>query len=266
MDDRDVLTPEGGPRVPLVVHVPHGGTRIPPQVRRDIVLDDEALEAELLAVTDWHTARLFGPPAVAAGGVALVNRVSRLVADPERLPDAREPMAALGLGAVPVRTVDGRPLRPARDAAQRVRALDGWFLPWLDTMERLVGESLERAGRCLVLDAHSYPSRPFPHEDRTRHRPGVCLGHAAPHTPHDLLPTLERIAADHGATVARNTPFAGSYVPLSRYGTDRRVTSVMVELNRADHLDETTGEPGPGFAATRALVADLVHAAAAWIA
>jgi len=266
MDDADLLEPEGGPTVPLVVHVPHGGTRIPPAVRRGLLLDDEALEAEVVAMTDWHTPRLFAPPAVAAGGVVLVNRASRLVVDPERLPDAREPMTALGMGAVYTRTSTGRPLRAERDAAERVRLLDGWFLPWLLTMERLVGEALDRWGRCLVLDAHSFPSAPLPYEDATLARPGLCLGHEPYHAPRGLLPELERLAAAHGVDVAHNAPFAGSYVPLRRYRTDKRVTSVMVELNRGGHLDEATGEPGPGFPATRALVADLVAAAAAWAA
>lgn len=266
MTDADVLQPEGGPTVPLVVHVPHGGTRIPAGVRRGLLLDDEALEAELLAMTDWHTPRLFGPPTVAAGGVALVNRASRLVVDPERLPDAREPMTAVGMGAIYTRTSGGAPLRAERDAAERVRLLDGWFLPWLDAMERLVGEALDRHGRCLILDAHSFPAAPLPYEDATLVRPGLCLGHEAAHAPAGLLPELERAAAAHGVSVAHNTPFAGSYVPLSRYGTDRRVTSVMLELNRGTHLDEATGDPGPGFPATRALVADLVRSAAAHIA
>jgi N-formylglutamate deformylase len=37
--------------------------------------------------------------------------------------------------------------------------------------------------------------------------------------------------------VGTDSPFAGTYVPLSRYGTDARVASLMLEIRR-DVLDE----------------------------
>lgn len=259
----EVLAPDGGPTVPLVAHVPHSGVRIPADVRRFLLVDDERLEAELLALTDWHTGQLYGPPTVAAGGVALVNRLSRLVVDPERLPDAREPLTPFGLGAVYTRTSDGVALRPERDAAVRVALLDRYLQPWADTADRLVTDALDRHGRCLVLDGHSFPSRPLPYEDPALARPDVCLGFADPHTPRALVDELTDACRARGLTVAHNQPFAGAYVPLARFGLDPRVTAVMVELNRAGHLDETTAERGPGFAATADLVRDLVGLAAA---
>src|SRR5262245_48044609 len=107
----EVLPPRPGTERPWVLHLPHGGTWIPSRVRRDILLDDAALRHQLLLLTDWGTDRLFDwlPD---AGAHALVNRWSRLVVDPERFADdAREPMAAVGQGAVYLRTTDGAPLR-----------------------------------------------------------------------------------------------------------------------------------------------------------
>lgn len=261
--DLELLVPRGGPTRPLVAHVPHGGTRLPLEVRRHLLVDDEALEAELVAMTDWHTAELFAPAVVAAGGVALVNRASRLVVDPERLPDAREPMAAHGMGAVYTRTSGGTPLRDERDAAARVALLDGWFEPWATAIGRAVDAAVDAHGRCLVLDAHSYPSRPLPYEDPRRRRPEVCLGHEAPHTPRALVDAMAAACRERGLDVAENTPFAGSYVPLDRYGLRGPVRSVMVELRRDRYCDEATGERSRGFAAARDLVAELVGLAAA---
>jgi len=258
----DVLEPDGGATVALVAHVPHGGTRVPADVRGGLLLDDERLDDELVALTDWHTPQLFAPPVIAAGGVAVVNRTSRLVVDPERLPDAREPMARLGLGAVYTRTVDGTPLRHERDAATRVALLDTYFLPWIDAVDRLVMACVAGHGHALVLDGHSFPSRPFPFEDPGRARPDVCLGFERPHDHPDLIEAMTEHCRSRGLSVAHNEPYAGSYVPLPRYGSDRRVRSTMVELNRAGHLDETTGERGRGFTATAALVGELVDLAA----
>jgi len=258
----DVLEPEGGATVALVAHVPHGGTRVPADVRGGLLVDDERVEDELLALTDWHTAQLFAPPTLAAGGVAVVNRTSRLVVDPERLPDAREPMARFGLGAVYTRTLDGAALRNERDAATRVALLDAYFLPWTDAVDRLVMAQVARHGHALIMDGHSFPSKPFPFEDPMRARPDVCLGFEHPHDHPELIEAMTERCRARGLSVARNEPFAGSYVPLPRYGADRRVRSMMVELNRAGHLDEVTGERSGGFAATVALVNELTQLAA----
>lgn len=255
----DVL---GGGRVPLVVHVPHGGVRIPEEVRRGLVVDDERLEAELLLLTDWHTGQLFGPAAVAVGGVAIVNRLSRLVVDHERLPESREPLARVGLGAVYTRTADGTALRARHDTGVRVGLLDRYFAPWAAAVEGLVAAALGGHGRCLILDGHSFPSQPLPYEQPGLARPDVCIGFAEPHTPHDVVAELTAACEAHGFTVAHNEPFAGSYVPLARFGVDTRVTSVMIEVNRARYLDEATGDRTVGFAATAALVAELTEVAA----
>ena len=72
------------------------------------MLDDPALEVELVRMTDWHTDRLFGWTAD-IGATRFVNGRSRLVVDPERFEDdALESMAQVGQGAVYTRTTDGR--------------------------------------------------------------------------------------------------------------------------------------------------------------
>lgn len=48
-------TVAGDPASPWILHVPHSSTTIPGPVREQILLDDDALEAELTAMTDAHT-------------------------------------------------------------------------------------------------------------------------------------------------------------------------------------------------------------------
>ncbi len=64
-----------------------------------LVLTDEDLNTELLAMTDHFTDELFSS-ILKVGGTLFVNQSSRLVMDPERFPDdLNEPMSTLGMGA-----------------------------------------------------------------------------------------------------------------------------------------------------------------------
>jgi N-formylglutamate amidohydrolase len=242
----EVLPPLRDAR-PLVGHVPHASTRVPPEERPGILLDDADLAAELLHLTDAHTDRLYAWIRE-LGGTLVVNRASRLVVDPERFPDdAAEKMAAVGQGAVYTRTVDGRPLRTG-DSATRRRLLAQWYEPYHAALEGSVEAALLAFGRCLLIDGHSFSSVPLPSEaDQDPDRPDVCIGTDPFHTPPDLVGALAACLAAEGFRVAIDRPFAGSLVPFRWYGTDRRVTSVMLEVRRGTYMDEATGERLPGF-------------------
>src|SRR5215471_4691378 len=79
---------------------------IPLEERVQLAPDDRTLPVELLRMTDAFTDDLFGPTPFEAARI--VFRVSRLVCDVERFPDDADEQ---GMGAVYVKTADGRPLR-----------------------------------------------------------------------------------------------------------------------------------------------------------
>ena len=60
---------------------------------------------------------------------------------------------------------------------------------------------------------------------------------------------------------AVDAPFAGALVPLSAYQKDRRVLSVMIEVNRRLYMDENTGLKRPDFGQIRAVVGRFIVAA-----
>jgi N-formylglutamate deformylase len=251
------------PTNPFLVHIPHGATAIPERWRSQLVLDDAALERELLAMTDRHTEALFAPATLDLGGVAFVNRLSRLVMDPERFEDdSREPMSEKGMGCVYVSTSDGRALRPVDyPPAERQAVIRELFRPYTSALEAQVGEMLERFGRCLIVDGHSFPARALPYEDAALDRPDLCLGYDEEHASESLISALRQIANAAGWSVGRNTPFAGSYVPARYWKADPRVSSLMLEVNRGRYMDRETGERSGTFAETRALVGGLLRTA-----
>ena len=234
-------------RVPVVAHVPHSATRIPPGVRAEITLPDDELADELLRLTDWHTAELFA--GLADRGVTLfVNELSRFVFDPERfLDEAAEPMAARGQGVVYWRGTRGQQLR-RRDADLEARRVAELYGPYHAALDALIDEMLSERGECLVLDCHSFPSVPLPSEiDQSTDRPDICIGTDPLHTPTGLASALESAFAAEGLSVKRDSPFAGTFVPSGFYGHDARVHSVMIEVRRGLYMNEATSERLPGF-------------------
>lgn len=259
----DVLPPRG-PARPIVGNVPHAATLIPPAERARLLPDDAVLAVDLLRMTDAHTDRLYDWIRD-LGGTLLVNRVSRLVVDPERFPDDdEEPMAASGQGAVYTRTSWGAPLRAA-DPVERARLMDRWYEPYHAALADLVEAALTTFGRCLILDGHSFATVPLPAEpDQDPDRPDVGIGTDPFHTPRRLVEALEGALAAEGFRVAVDRPFAGALVPLRWYGSDARVASVLLEVRRGAYLDERTGQPLESFGTTvgrlRAAVAGAVEA------
>ena len=248
---------------PLLVHIPHSATAVPDPWRSDILLDKASLERELLAMTDRYTDELFAPAALANGGAAFINNLSRLVFDPERFEDdSQEVMSAKGMGAVYMNTSQLRPLRGREfSEAQRESILRDLFRPYAAALEGDVAHQLKRFDRCLLIDAHSFPSQPLPYEDSALSRPDLCIGYDPYHASESLIAALEEIVRDAGWNVGRNTPFAGSYVPLAYYGKDPHVVSVMIEINRKRYMDEATGQRSAGFDEAREMAAQLVEAA-----
>ncbi|MGW5615995.1 N-formylglutamate amidohydrolase [Streptomyces sp. NPDC003877] len=242
---------------PVILHVPHSARALPDDVRAGIALDDEALARELDHITDAHTARLAEAAAARAAVPPwrFVNRLSRLVVDPERFPDEREEMRSVGMGAVYTRTTHGAPLRPAdTDPGPLV---ERYFRPYARAMTTAVADRLAATGRAVIIDVHSYPSRRLPYELHGEGpRPPVCLGTDAFHTSAALLEAAREAFGETGL----DSPFSGTYVPLEFHGSQPRVQALMVEIRRDTYMTEPGGPAGPGLERLAGALAGLVDA------
>ncbi|WP_323791270.1 N-formylglutamate amidohydrolase [Nocardioides sp.] len=244
----------GDPASSVLLHVPHSSRVIPSGVREGIVLSDEEIEEELTAITDADTDEV-GLRAAEAASLrpwVFVNRLSRLVVDPERFPDEREEMNAVGMGAVYECTTQLAPLRsPAPE--ERDLLIATYFEPYAAALATLVRQRLEHVGRVTVLDIHSYPKVALPYE---RHgdgpRPAVCLGTDSFHTSAPLVRAASAAFEPVVGTddVGLDSPFGGCYVPLDQHGVNRDVAGLMLELRR----DLVASRPEDVAAATGCLV------------
>lgn len=248
----------GEPASCVILHMPHASTTIPPDVRSGIELDNAALARELLRMTDACTDRIAEVAAAAAAMTPwqFVNSFSRLVIDPERFPDAREEMLAVGMGAVYTRTSDGATLR-THDPLAEAGLIARYFTPYASALAQLVDERLHACGRATIIDVHSFPRVALPYELHSDlDRPEICIGRDDTHTPTELVSAAVEAFSEFGR-VGINEPFIGTYVPLVHYGADHRVRSIMLEVRRDLYMDEASGEPVDG--ALRDLGAALAH-------
>jgi len=221
----------------VVLHIPHDSKIIPDSVRDQFLLGDDELDLELSRITDHHTFDLF-----AGTGAQIVRAsVSRLVVDVERFrDDVDEPMSRKGMGAVYTATSQMTPLRRTLRPEEREDLMRNYYDPHHRRLETVVDNAIDAHGRCLVVDCHSFPDHPLPYEQTTSSavRPDVCIGTDDFHTEESLGSAFINEFRNAGFTVAVNTPFAGALVPGSRYRIDRRVQTIMVEINRRLYLQD----------------------------
>lgn len=231
----------------VLLHVPHDSSAVPASIREQILLDDAALEVELIKMTDHLTLELFsrGVP----NDRVVCAPVSRLVVDVERFEqDDLEPMSSCGMGVVYLRTSDGANLRRPISIDERQALLAAWYHPHHLRLGSATQGILDRFGRVLLVDAHSFPSRPLPYEfDQRSDRPDICIGTDNFHTPVQLAQSFTEAFRAGQFSVGLNAPFSGAMVPQRHHLIDRRVSAVMIEVNRSLYLHEPTAEQNANF-------------------
>lgn len=240
---------------PILVHLPHDSTVIPPADRADFLISASDLCLEQLRLTDWHTAALYAE-GVPADSIVRAE-VSRLVVDVERFADDRlERCAALGMGATYVRTSDGRPLRTL-SPERRAELMARYYWPHHRRLDEAAAERLARFGRCVILDAHSFPTGPLPTQVDFSAPLEIGVGTQPGHTSPELRALAEDFFRAHGFTVGVDIPFSGAIVPNRFFGVEPRVQSLMIEVRRDLYMDESTGARHGGFARMQAVLTEF---------
>ena len=244
----------------IIFHIPHASRKVPDEQRPFIVLDDERLSAELLAMTDAYTDKLFSAHSKAGDSIVQFP-ISRLVVDPERfLDDDGEIMSKVGMGVVYWKTSKGELLRNPPSMEQKRRLLQDYYFPHHERLTAATKNDLAEHGSALIMDCHSFPSSPLPFElDQDKDRPDFCVGTDPYHTQENLIEALEAAILLHGFSFSRNKPLSGSLVPLEYYHKDQRVISVMIEVNRRLYMEESTGRKSGNYEDLKDFLGTLVE-------
>ena len=210
-------------------------------------------------MTDWYTDELFAGP----GCQTIVHQYSRLVCDPERFLDPDEEMMwQKGMGMYYTRMSDGDLLkRCPLSSSEGLQAYGKALKIYQQHHNRLadaVQHQLALFDKALLVDGHSFPASALPYESKEniqRKRPEICLGADHVFTPDALLDFAKDFFIRAGLEVAVNTPFAGTMVPEPFYSLqDKRVQSLMIEVNRSLYMYEKTGKKKETFDKMKNLV------------
>jgi len=238
----------------LVVASPHSGTCYPPEFVAASRLDPVALRRS----EDSFIDEIFGG-APALGAPLLKALFPRAFVDPNREPyeldpamfadtlpgfaNTRSPRVAAGLGTIARVVATGRDIyRDKLRLAEALERIQAYYQPYHAALRRLIAETRESFGCCILVDGHSMPSVGGPMDmDAGRSRVDVILGdvHGASCAA-VVTDTAEHTLRDLGYAVTRNNPYSGGFT-TQNYGRPRRgIHALQIEINRGLYMDEHT--------------------------
>lgn len=209
----------------IICNIPHASTCIPEWAREDITISTKELKflADFMVDKDMDKMWEFVLPENKQ-----VATVSRLIVDTERYRnDLDEPMHEKGMGLYYTHTNEGKQFRlKTEDSYKRCLKI---YDDYHQAFEDKVTACLEKHGKCIILDCHSFHDEmTYTGYDSTNF-PDVCIGVNGKVSPEAqmIIDTFK----SGGYFVKINEPFSGSIVPI-KYLDDNRIVSVMIELNR----------------------------------
>lgn len=219
----------------IILHIPHSSIIIP--TKAGYVASDVELKNETLKLTDWYTDDLFRHKEA----VQIIAPFSRLFCDVERFPeDKDEVMARVGMGMVYTTLDNGGALRHVT-ADLRKKIFKQFYQEHYYKFLQKVGEALKQNGSCLIIDCHSFSNIPFNRDlNKKLPRPDICIGTDGFHTSKNLLRITRQYFKNNKLSCKVNVPYAGTMVPTKYYLKDKRVQSIMIEVNRDLYLEKNS--------------------------
>ena len=167
-------------------------------------------------------------------------------------------MAAKGMGVIYTNTSNGDTLRKI-NKNDRNLLLETLYDPYHNAISSEVQKLLNDFGKCLIIDGHSFPAKPLPHEtNQDIQWPKICIGTDQFHTPPKLTDFILNFFENNSFPAEINTTFEGCYVPLEFLGKDKRIKSIIIEINRELYMNEDTGEKNESFGKIKNIISTLI--------
>ncbi len=240
-----IYVPQDSEMTPLVVSVPHAGTRIPAEDAAMIAADRRTM----LRDADLYVDRLYAN-APELGAAMVASTVSRYVLDVNRssadvdarvCPELSNPAAENPRALIWRLSTDATPVqRRALTTAELNSRIERVHTPYHAKLSELLQARRARFGYAILLDGHSMPSvGRETHSDPGRLRadivPGNNRGESCASELTDLVVSHFESA---GLSVALNDPYSGGWITQNYGQPQDGVHAIQVELNRRMYLHE----------------------------
>lgn len=217
---------------PIVMNIPHAGQAFPGH-------DD--WRDRIREIADLNIDSIGLPVRTNLDASLIISMMSRLWCDIERYPDEREEMNKVGMGVIYENDAQMHPLydRPLTEEERKLR-LSKLYYPYHKQLTRLCEDALQRHGKALLLDLHSYSTRPLPCELHQKDpRPEICIGHNNDPASLKVADKLTVNLLDAGYMVGVNQTFKGAITPNGL--DDPNLACVMIEIRKDQYLKSPDG-------------------------
>lgn len=248
--------------MPAVFASPHSGADYPPEFVAASRLDsltlrksEDSFVDEIFAAAPGHGApllRAFFPRAF------LDPNREPFELDPEMFADqlpsyinSHSARVMAGIGTIARVVTSGEIIYKDKlkfaEAADRINT---YYRPYHRELQKLIEQTRERFGFCLLIDCHSMPSvgGPIDRDPGARRADfvlGDCFGTSCTQ---ELTDKAEAVLRGMGYQVVRNNPYSGGYTTVHYGRPAAKVHALQIEINRALYMDETKIEPTPQMA------------------
>lgn len=238
----------------IILHIPHSANKIP--IKEGYILEDTVLDNEILKLTDWHTQDLY----YVENCESIIFEYSRIFCDPERFSDdSQEQMAKVGMGVLYEKTDDGETMRIISKEL-RNKILNEYYFKHHSKLNDAVKEQLKLNNRALILDCHSFPDIPMKRSlNKVVPRPDFNIGTDKFHTPKRLIDISTDFFKQNNFTLGIDYPFSGSIVPIEYYQKNKKVESIMLEINRKLYLKQGTNEKSENYEKIKKIVQEYIE-------
>ncbi len=220
---------------PLLISIPHAGTRLTPEVASG--LSDDALP---LSDTDWHIPELYDF-ARGLGANIVVGQYSRFVIDLNRPSDDQPLYTTATTGLFPDTLFDGRPtFKPGHQPSEtsRQKYLEQIWQPYHQKIASELARIKQQFGYALLFDAHSIASvipRLFDGK-----LPDLNLGtNSGASCSPELSQSLEAICQQQTQfSHVLNGRFKGGYITRAYGQPEQDQHAIQLELAQCNYMEE----------------------------
>ncbi len=217
----------------IIIHVPHASVEFPKEIENRFLVDKEYMGSEAIFMSDYLV-DLFLPEDETD---VLKFEYSRMFCDVERFKDdSKEKMSKVGMGAIYEKDSNGVEFINI-DNGYKESIIKQYYDEYHDKLTKLVDKKLEKFGNCLILDLHSYSDEFVEKVLKIKNNPDICIGIEDNFKDDILTNVIKKHFIEYGYSVEINHPYNGSIVPLKYWGTDEKIVSIMIEINKRTYLD-----------------------------